>query len=176
MEITQFTYFQQAGGIELPSVSAEITYGIERICMFLNNIDNIFDLPWGPPNPGGKTVLYGDIRKTEERQHSRHCFDLADVEMNRRLFDMYEAESRRLLAGGLYFPAYDACLKCSHVFNILDARRAIGVAERAAYIQRVRALACEAARLFLEDREREGFPLGGGTRAAAGGPGEPERG
>jgi glycyl-tRNA synthetase alpha chain len=167
MEITQFTYFQQAGGIELGSVSAEITYGIERICMFLNNIDNIFDLPWGPPAPGGRAVTYGDVRRFEERQHSVHCFEAADVEMNRSLFDAYEAESRKLLERGLYVPGYDACLKCSHVFNILDARGAIGVAERAAYIGRVRALACEAARLYLEDRERLGFPLGGAVPRTA---------
>ncbi len=169
MEITQFTYFQQAGGIELPSASAEITYGIERICMFLNNIDNIFDLPWGDAPDGGAKVLYGELRRAEEAQHSRHCFELADVEVNRRLFDAHEAESRRLLSEGLYFPAYDACLKCSHIFNILDARRAAGVAERSAYIARVRALACEAARLFLEDRQRLGFPLGAGNAAGRGG-------
>ncbi|HXI02269.1 MAG TPA: glycine--tRNA ligase subunit alpha [Candidatus Saccharimonadales bacterium] len=158
MEITQFTYFQQAGGIELPVVSAELTYGIERICMFLNNIDNIFDLPWGS-RPGDGPLLYGEVRREEEAQHSRHVFEVAGVETNRRLFDLYEAESRRLLEAGLYLPAYDACLNCSHVFNTLDARGAIGVAERAAYIQRVRALACAAAGLFLEDRERKGFPL-----------------
>jgi len=167
MEITQFTYFQQAGGIELPSASAEITYGIERIAMFLNNIDNIFDLPWAPRPGGGDPIRYGEIRRLEEFQLSRHCFEVADVEMNRALFDMHEKESRRLLAEGLYFPAYEACLKCSHIFNILDARRAIGVAERAAFIARVRALACESARLFLEERERLGFPLGGGTPAAS---------
>jgi glycyl-tRNA synthetase alpha chain len=167
MEITQFTYFQQAGGIELPIASAEITYGIERICMFLNNIDDIFDLPWASPPGGGPPIRYGEVRKIEEYQLSRHAFELADVEMNRRLFDMHERESRRLLAEGLYFPGYEACLQCSHVFNILDARRAIGVAERAAFIGRVRALACEAARLYLEDRQRLGFPLGGGTSPAA---------
>jgi glycyl-tRNA synthetase alpha chain len=134
--------------------------------MFLNNIDNIFDLPWGPPGPTGRPVLYGEVRRAEEAQFSRHGFDLADVEMHRRLFDAHEAESRRLLAEGAYLPAYDACLKCSHVFNILDARRAVGVAERAAYIGRVRALACEAARLYLEDRARLGFPLGGAPSAS----------
>jgi glycyl-tRNA synthetase alpha chain len=159
MEITQFTYFQQAGGIELPVVSAELTYGIERICMFLNNIDNIFDLPWGR-GPDGRPILYGQVRREEEAQHSRNVFELADVDTHRALFDMQEAEARRLLADGLYIPGYDACLSCSNVFNILDARGAIGVAERAAYIQRVRALACEAARLHLESRESQGYPLG----------------
>ncbi len=160
MEITQFTYFQQAGGIELPVVSAELTYGIERICMFLNNIDNIFELPWGVAE-SGRVIRYGEVRREEEAQHSRHVFEVADVAMNRQLFESYEAESRRLLERGLYLPAYDACLNCSHVFNILDARGALGVAERAAYIHRVRALACDAARLHLESREALGFPLSG---------------
>jgi len=166
MEITQFTYFQQAGGIELPSTSAEITYGIERICMFLNNIDNIFDLPWGDGPGGGRPILYGEIRKIEEAQNSKACFEIADIDSHIRMFDAFEAESNRLLAEGLYFPGYDACLKCSHVFNILDARRAIGVKERATYIGRVRTLACEAARLYLEDRERLGFPLSGAVPGA----------
>jgi glycyl-tRNA synthetase alpha chain len=161
MEITQFTYFQQSGGIELDSISAEITYGIERIAMFLNNIDNIFDLPWAP-DPGGepgRVITYGEVRHQEEYEHSRHCFELADVEMNRKIFDMYEAESTRLAKQGLVYPAYDACLKCSHTFNILDARGALGVAERTGYIQRVRRLAGACARQFLASREERGFPL-----------------
>ncbi len=160
MEITQFTYFQQAGGIELPVVSAELTYGIERICMFLNDIDNIFELPWGT-SASGRTILYGEVRREEEAQHSRNVFEVADVEMHRRLFESLEGESRRLLEKGLYLPAYDACLGCSHVFNVLDARGALGVAERAAFIHRVRVLACEAARLHLEARSAAGFPLAG---------------
>ncbi|MBI3450987.1 MAG: glycine--tRNA ligase subunit alpha [Acidobacteria bacterium] len=167
MEITQFTYFQQSGGIELHTTSAEITYGIERICMFLNNIDNIFDLPWASGAPGAPPIRYGEVRKIEEYQLSKQCFELADVDMHRRIFDMHERESKRLLAEGLYFPGYEACLKCSHVFNVLDARRAIGVAERAAYIGRVRTLACEAAKLYLDDRRRLLFPLGGEEAAGA---------
>jgi glycyl-tRNA synthetase alpha chain len=176
MEITQFTYFQQAGGIELPVASAEITYGIERICMFLNNIDDIFQLPWGPPDANGRAVLYGEIRRVEEAQQSRYAFESADVDLNRRLFEAYETEARRVLSQGLYLPGYDAALKCSNLFNVLDARGAIGVAERAAFIQRVRSLACEAARLYLEDRERLGFPLGGALSATpSGGPAETKR-
>jgi len=161
MEITQFTYFQQSGGIELGCVSAEITYGIERIAMFLNNIDNIFDLPWAP-DPGGEPgrfLKYGEVRHQEEKEHSRHCFELADVDMTRRMFDMYEKDSARLAKEGLVYPSYDACLKCSHIFNILDARGALGVAERTGYIGRVRRLAGGCARLFLASREEKGFPL-----------------
>jgi len=161
MEITQFTYFQQSGGIELDSISAEITYGIERIAMFLNNIDNIFDLPWAPHPSGkrGRWVKYGEVRRQEEYEHSRYCFDLADVEMCRKTFDMQEAESARLAKEGAVFPAYDACLKCSHIFNVLDARGALGVAERTGYIQRVRRLAGSCARQFLASRESSGYPL-----------------
>ncbi len=161
MEITQFTYFQQSGGLDLDCVSAEITYGIERIAMFLNNVDNVFDLPWAPRPGGGpdEFITYGDVRRDEEREHSRHCFEIADVEMLRRRFDMEEAEAGRLLKEGAIGPAYDACLKCSHTFNILDARGAIGVAERTGYIRRVRRLAGGCARAWLAAREEQGFPL-----------------
>ena len=161
MEITQFTYFQQSGGIELDHISAEITYGIERIAMLLNDIDNVFDLPWAPDPSGspGVVVTYGEVRRQEEAEHSRHCFELADVEVNRRMFDMHEAEAKRLLEEKAVFPAYDACLKCSHTFNILDARGALGVTDRTTYIQRVRRLASGCARQFLQSREDQGFPL-----------------
>ena len=161
MEITQFTYFQQAGGIELDCVSAEITYGIERIAMFLNNIDNIFDLPWAPRPEGlpGADISYGEVRRQEEAEHSRYCFELADVEASRRMFDMHEAESTRLVRLGAILPAYDACLKCSHIFNVLDARGALGVAERTGHIQRVRRLASACARAYLASRESLGYPL-----------------
>ncbi len=160
MEITQFTYFQQSGGIELSSISAEITYGIERIAMFLNNIDNIFDLPWAPdPSTPGAFVTYGEVRREEEAEHSRYCFELADIGTIRSLFDMHEAESRHLIDEGVLFPAYDACLKCSHAFNVLDARGALGVAERTGYIQRVRKLAGACARRYLASREEAGYPL-----------------
>ncbi len=161
MEITQFTYFQQCGGIELNSIAAEITYGIERIAMFLNNVGSVFDLPWAP-DPSGKPgahILYGDVRRQEEAEHSRHCFEVADAEMNRRLFDLYEAEAVRLLKAKLVLPAYDACLKCSHIFNILDARGVLGVADRTTFITRVRKLASACARQYLASREEQGFPL-----------------
>jgi glycyl-tRNA synthetase alpha chain len=161
MEITQFTYFQQCGGIELGSVSAEITYGIERIAMFLNNIDNIFDLPWAPHPSGekGRFITYGEVRRSEEAELSRHGFELADVDSTRRMFEMQEAESARLVKEGAVIPAYDACLKCSHLFNLLDARGALGVAERTAYIGRVRRLAGACARAWVAAREEGGFPL-----------------
>ena len=161
MEITQFTYFQQSGGIELPSVSAEITYGIERIAMFLNNVDNVFDLPWAPRPSGqeGAFITYGEVRKDEETEHSRYCFEMADVAMLRQRFDMEEAEALSLLKNEVIGPAYDACLKCSHTFNILDARGALGVAERTGYIRRVRRLAGGCAKGWLAMRERAGFPL-----------------
>ncbi|MFQ5702335.1 MAG: glycine--tRNA ligase subunit alpha [Acidobacteriota bacterium] len=160
MEITQFTYFQQCGGIELDCISAEITYGIERIGMFLNNVENVFDLPWAPGPPGSEQFIrYGEIRRQEELEQSRYCFDLADIEMNRKLFEMQESESRRLLEEGAVGPAYDACLKCSHTFNVLEARGALGVTERTGYIARVRRLASACALEFLASREKQGFPL-----------------
>lgn len=160
MEITQFTYFQQSGGIELDCISTEITYGIERLAMFLNNVDNVFDLPWAPrPDGSGAFINYGEVRRQDEIDQSRHCFDLADIEMNRKIFDMQERESHRLLKEGAVSSAYDACLKCSHVFNILDARGAFGVTERTGTIARVRRLASACAREFLRTREEQGFPL-----------------
>jgi len=153
LEITQFTYFQQAGGIEVKPVSAEITYGIERIAMFLQGVDSVYDLKWN------ETLSYGDIHHKGEVEWSVHNFEAADVAMQRRLFEMYEQESKRLVAEGLVLPAYDYCLKCSHTFNILDARGAIGVTERTHFIGRVRALARRAAEAYLTQREAMGFPL-----------------
>jgi len=146
MEVTQFTYFQQAGGFELNPISAELTYGLERITMYLSGIDNVFDLEWG------HGVRYGDIARREEVEFSRFNFEEADVALHLDLFDRFEAECRRLLARGLVLPAYDHCMKCSHVFNVLDARGAISVSERQAYILRVRSLAraCAAAYLGVE--------------------------
>jgi glycyl-tRNA synthetase alpha chain len=153
LEITQFTYFQQAGGIELKPVSAEITYGIERIAMFLQGVDSVYDLKWND------SVTYGDIHHKSEVEWSVHNFEAADVAMQRRLFELYEQESKRLVAEGLVLPAYDYCLKCSHTFNILDARGAIGVTERTHFIGRIRALARRAAEAYLTQREAMGFPL-----------------
>ncbi len=165
LEITQFTYFQQAGGFELKPVSAEITYGIERIAMFLQGVDSVYDLKWND------SVTYGDIHHKGEVEWSVHNFEAADVAMQRRLFEAYERESLRLVAEGLVLPAYDYCLKCSHTFNILDARGAIGVTERTHFIGRVRALARRAAEAYLKQREEMGFPLlrqaGGPERSLA---------
>jgi glycyl-tRNA synthetase alpha chain len=153
LEITQFTYFQQAGGIELKPVAGELTYGIERIAMFLQGVDNVYDLEWAPG------VTYGDIHHKSEVEWSIHNFEEADVALQLRLFEAYEQESLRLIDKGLVLPAYDYCLKCSHTFNILDARGAIGVTERTHFIGRVRALARRSAEAYLKQREAMGFPL-----------------
>ena len=149
-EITQFTYFQQAGGFELKPITVEITYGIERLCMFLNGIGDVYEIPWN------EHLTYGDMRREAERQFSVYDFDEADAGMTARWFDEYESESNRLLEKGLYLPAYDFCLKASHAFNILDARGAISVAARADYVKRVRRLACAAAAVYMKQFEVEG--------------------
>jgi glycyl-tRNA synthetase alpha chain len=153
MEITQFTYFQQAGGLELSPIAAEITYGSERICMFLNGVDNVYDLAWG----GG--LSYGDVRLQEEIEFSRYNFEAADVTMLERLFQQFEAEGHRLLGLGIVTPAYDCALRCSHTFNVLEARGAISVTERTGYIQKVRRLAVACAKAYVAQREAMGFPL-----------------
>jgi glycyl-tRNA synthetase alpha chain len=153
MEITQFTYFQQVGGIDLSPVTAEITYGLERIAMYLQQVDNVFDLTWA------QGITYRDVHHEDEVQFSRYNFDLADVEMHFSLFEMYEKEGHRLLKEGVILPAYDYCLKCSHTFNMLDARGAISVTERTGYIARVRSLARHCAKGYLTLREEKGFPL-----------------
>ena len=154
-EVTQFTYFQQAGGFDLKPVSAELTYGLERISMYVQNCDNVYDLRWVGD------VKYGDVHHQSEVEYSRFNFEHADVQLNFALFDQYEKECKRLLdqKTSLVLPAYDYCLKCSHCFNILDARGAISVAERQRFIGRVRALAKRCAEKYLEERERLGFPL-----------------
>jgi glycyl-tRNA synthetase alpha chain len=153
MEITQFTYFQQAGGIDLKPVSVEITYGIERIAMYLQGIDNVYDLEWT------KGVKYGDVHHRGEVEFSTYNFEAADVPMLFQLFDMYEKESIRLAQRELVLPAYDYCLKCSHTFNLLEARGAISVTERTQYIARVRNLARLSAEGYFKQRESMGFPL-----------------
>jgi glycyl-tRNA synthetase alpha chain len=153
MEVTQFTYFQQAGGFECRPVSAELTYGLERLTMYLQGVENVFDVEWV------RGVSYGEVHRRGEVEWSVHNFDQADVETQRRLFELYEAESRRLGEQGLVLPAYDYCLKCSHTFNVLDARGAISVTERAAFIGRVRALARRCAEHYLKQREEMGHPL-----------------
>ena len=147
MEITQFTYFQQVGGIECNPVSVELTYGLERLAMYIQGVDNVFELDWDgvAKKKGGKT--YGDVFLQAEKEHSKYNFEVADTEMLKRHFTDAEAECGRALEASLALPAYDQCLKASHLFNLLDARGAISATERAAYIARVRALAkgsCEA--------------------------------
>jgi len=160
MEITQFTYFQQVGGFDLNPICVEITYGIERIAMYLQEIDNVYDLEWG------NGVKYGDVHHQGEVEFSTYNFEEADMDMLRTLFDMYEAESVKMSEKELVLPTYDYCLKCSHVFNILDARGAISVTERTSYIGRVRNLARLAAEGYLAQREKMGFPLMGRWRKA----------
>ncbi|MFO7577471.1 MAG: glycine--tRNA ligase subunit alpha [Pelovirga sp.] len=153
MEITQFTYFQQCGGIDLKPIPGEITYGIERIAMYLQGVDNVYDLEWVDG------IRYGDVHHQTEVEFSHYNFEEADTAMLFSLFDMYEKESIRLAQKKLVFPAYDFVLKCSHAFNLLDARGAISVTERAGYIGRVRNMSKLCAVAYVEQREKLGFPL-----------------
>lgn len=153
MEITQFTYFQQVGSIDVEAVSAEITYGLERIAMYLQGQENVFDIRWVGE------ITYGEIFHRAEVEHSRYSFEEADSEMLFTLFNIYEQEARRLLEKGLVLPGYDYVLKCSHAFNLLDAHGSISVAERTAYIARVRNLARLCAQRYLAQRAELGFPL-----------------
>ena len=153
LEITQFTYFQQSGGIDLKPVPVELTYGLERIAMYLQGADSMFDLVWV------EGVSYGEIHHQTEVEFSRYNFEEADGEKLLTLFQIYEGESTKLLDRELVLPAYDFCLKCSHVFNLLDARGVLSVTERTAYIGRVRELARRSAELYLKGRESRGFPL-----------------
>ena len=153
MEITQFTYFQMAGSIELHPVSVEITYGLERISMYLQGIDNVYDLQWN------NNITYGDVYHQQEVEQSTYNFELADVDMLLDLFNKYEAEAKRIIKEKLVIPAYEYCLRCSHTFNILDARGAISVTERTGYIARIRNLARACAEQYLAQREAKGFPM-----------------
>ncbi len=153
MEITQFTYFQQAGGFELSPVACEITYGLERIAMYLQNVNNVYDLKWSGD------VTYGDVFHSNEVEYSKFNFELSDSDLNFELFDKFEKESLRLLELNIPTVAYDYCMKCSHVFNLLDARGSISVTERQRYILRVRNLAKKAAEGYLKHREILGFPM-----------------
>ncbi len=138
MEVTQFTYFQQVGGFECRPVPAEITYGLERLAMYIQGVDSVYDLVWSV-GPDGHRFTYGDVFLRNEQQYSAYNFEVADVDMLLGLFTTYEGECRRTLDAGLVLPAYDYVLKCSHAFNLLDARGAISVTERQGYILRVRA-------------------------------------
>ena len=143
MEITQFTYFQQCGGFDLDPITVELTYGLERLAMYLQGVDNVYDLEWV------KGVSYGDVFHRNEVEQSKYNFELADTAALLRLFDASFAECVKLCAAGVALPAYDQCIQCSHLFNLLDARGAISVAERAEYIRRIRELACKCAAAWL---------------------------
>ena len=157
MEVTQFTYFQQAGGIDCRPVTGEITYGLERIAMYLQNVESVYDLIW-TTGPQG-TVTYGDIFHQNEVQNSRYNFEEADTEHLFRRFDDAERQCNKLIEKELALPAYDFVLEASHTFNLLDARKAISVSERQRYILRVRSLARAVAQVYLRGREILGFPL-----------------
>lgn len=147
MEITQFTYFQQVGGIELDPISVELTYGLERIAMYVQGVDHIQDIRWN------ENFTWADVKLEAEKDFSRFNFDEANVDLHFRLFGDFEAEAKRLLEAELLYPAYDCILKCSHFFNVLEARGAISVTERASYIGRVRVMAVKAAKLALKRSE-----------------------
>ena len=153
MEITQFTYFQQAGSLDLQPITVEITYGLERIAMYLQKVENVYHLAWNGE------VSYGEIFHQAEVEFSTFNFEEANVEALISFFDTYEAEAHKLVAKGLILPAYDYCLKCSHTFNLLDARKAISVAERTRYIGRIRNIARQVAMQYTEQRKEMGYPL-----------------
>ncbi len=153
MEISQFTYFQMAGSVELKPVSVELTYGLERICMYLQGVDNVYDLKWND------SVNYGEIYHQQEVEQSTFNYEVADIDMLFDLFNKYEAEALKIVKMGLVVPAYEFGLKCSHTFNLLDARGAISVTERTGYIGRVRRIARACAKAYVAQREEMGFPL-----------------
>jgi glycyl-tRNA synthetase alpha chain len=156
MEVTQFTYFQQAGGLECRPVTGEITYGLERLAMYLQNVDNVYDLVWtqAPHGP----VTYGDVFHQNEVEQSTYNFEHANVAELLRWFDVCEAEALKLVEANLPLPAYEQVMKASHTFNLLDARRAISVTERQRYILRVRTLSRAVAETYVAQREKLGFP------------------
>ena len=153
MEITQFTYFQQVGGIECELETGEITYGLERLAMYIQEVDSVYDLKWNDQ------ITYGDVFKVAEYENSVYAFEECDADMLFNLFDTYEKEALKLIERGLVVPSYDYVLKCSHTFNTLDARGAIGVSQRASFIGRVRNMARNVASAFVKQREELGYPL-----------------
>ena len=171
MEITQFTYFQQVGGLECKPITGEITYGLERLTMYLQDVDNVFDLVYtGWRDRGVERVLrYGDVFHQNEVEQSKYNFEFADATVLLAQFDLFESEAKRLMELQLALPAYEMVLKAAHMFNLLDARGAISVTERAAYIGRIRALSRAIAQSYYESRERLGFPMleQSGKQAAA---------
>jgi glycyl-tRNA synthetase alpha chain len=156
MEVTQFTYFQQAGGLDCKPVTGEITYGLERLTMYLQNVDNVYDLVWTRGEQG--VVTYGDVYHQNEVEQSHYNFEHANVEALTRWFDTCESEAQKLVEAGLPLPAYEQVCKASHAFNLLDARRAISVTERQRYILRVRGIAKGVAEAYYAQREKLGFP------------------
>jgi glycyl-tRNA synthetase alpha chain len=161
MEVTQFTYFQEVGSLACKPVLGEITYGLERLAMYLQGVDNVYDLVWAPG------VTYRDVYHQNEVEQSRYNFEASDPQWLLRQFDDYEREAKRLIETGLVLPGYEMIMKCSHTFNLLDARGAISVTERAAFIGRVRALARAAAQAYYASREALGFPMLKRARAEA---------
>jgi glycyl-tRNA synthetase alpha chain len=153
MEITQFTYFQQVGGIDLSPIPVEITYGTERIAMYLQNVNHYKDIQWN------KDFTYGDLHKELEFEFSKYYFEIADIELYRKMFEDLESECFKTLEKSAILPAYDLTMKCSHIFNILNARNAISVTQRESYIMRVRKMASACAEAFLKKRQELGFPL-----------------
>lgn len=153
MEITQFTYFQQVGSINCELESAELTYGLERIAMYLQDVDDIFDIQWN------EEFTYGDIFNMSEYEHSVYSFEKANTDNLKELFNMYEQEAKNTIEENLVIPTYDYVLKCSHTFNVLDARGAVSVSERTNYLGRVRNLAKRVASKYIEQREEMGYPL-----------------
>jgi glycyl-tRNA synthetase alpha chain len=153
MEVTQFTYFQQVGGIDLFPTSVEITYGLERISMYLQEKESVYDLKWN------ESVTYGHVYHQNEVEQSKYNFELSDSGMLLDMFNKFEAECKKLCEAEAPWPAYDYCLKCSHTFNLLDARGAISITERTGYIGRVRALASAIAHLYAAQREQMGYPM-----------------
>ncbi len=153
MEVTQFTYFQQVGGIDLAPISVELTYGLERLAMYLQGVESVYDLAWNA------NVTYGHIYHQNEVEQSRYNFEVSDAQMLLHFFNACEGECKKLIEAALPWPAYDYCLKCSHTFNLLDARGAISITERTGYIGRVRALASGVAQLYAAQREALGYPM-----------------
>jgi len=158
MEVSQFTYFQQVGGLECYPVTGELTYGLERLAMYIQDVDSVYDLVWAV-NPDGSTISYGDVFHQNEVEQSTYNFEHAEIEQLFATFDFHERECNKLLEANLPLPAYEQTLKASHTFNLLDARKAISVTERQRYILRVRTLTREVAEAYLTSRAKLGFPL-----------------
>lgn len=157
MEVSQFTYFQQVGGLVCQPITGEITYGLERIAMYVQNVNNFYDLVWGQSEIG--PIYYGDMFQQNEYEMSIYNFEQADILTLFKNFNFLEEETKRLLSEGLALPSYEMVLKASHIFNLIDARRAISVTERQGFILRIRTLTCAVAKVYFDSREKLGFPL-----------------